>query len=476
MSLINVIFTNILSMSTIASIVFIITLAFRKILQNKITSSKQCLLWIVFVCTLIFPINFSSRLSIKNLCYESPKENVIIDFSKTYKAEKEETNLNENQYAKYVSCTWFATSIVLIIYDVLLYSNMLGKKSQNQVLKLEVFEDCKKELEIKKDIKLILQDKIKTPSLCGIFRTKILITKEVLDLDRQELKYIFIHELNHYKSNHHIIYIILNLIKRVYWFNPFIHYAIKILKEDLEYATDEKVLENLHNRKEYSKTILKILAINNGISYPVPNICGKKEELERRFEKMKNKKVDNKFGAVIIAFAVFSMSLITISLASERYNNSAVEDANTNATDEIIAPKEDDNELVYVKPLSGAKITSRFDKTRTNPVTGENLFHTGVDVVSDETDEIVATADGKVIFANYNGTRGNTVKIEHADGNTSVYSHGSKILVKDGDSVKAGDVIMTVGSTGMATGPHLHFEIINAQGEYIDVNQMFESK
>ena len=423
MSLINVIFTNILSMSTMASIVFIITLAFRKILQNKITSSKQCLLWIVFVCTLIFPINFSSRLSIKNLGYESPKENVIIDFSKTYKAEKEETNLNENQYAKYVSCTWFATSIVLIIYDVLLYSNMLGKKSQNQVLKLEVFEDCKKELEIKKDIKLILQDKIKTPSLCGIFRTKILITKEVLDLDRQELKYIFIHELNHYKSNHHIIYIILNLIKRVYWFNPFIHYAIKILKEDLEYATDEKVLENLHNRKEYSKTILKILAINNGISYPVPNICGKKEELERRFEKMKNKKVDNKFGALIIAFAVFSMSLITISLASERYNNLDVEDANTNVTDEI-----------------------------------------------------VATADGKVIFADYNGTRGNTVKIEHANGNTSVYSHGSKILVKDGDSVKAGDVIMTVGSTGMATGPHLHFEIINAQGEYVDVNQMFESK
>ena len=423
MSLINVIFTNILSMSTIASIVFIITLAFRKILQNKITSSKQCLLWIVFVCTLIFPINFSSRLSIKNLGYESPKENVIIDFSKTYKAEKEETNLNENQYAKYISCTWFATSIVLIIYDVLLYSNMLGKKSQNQVLKLEVFEDCKKELEIKKDIKLILQDKIKTPSLCGIFRTKILITKEVLDLDRQELKYIFIHELNHYKSNHHIIYIILNLIKRVYWFNPFIHYAIKILKEDLEYATDEKVLENLHNRKEYSKTILKILAINNGISYPVPNICGKKEELERRFEKMKNKKLDNKFGALIIAFAVFSMSLITISLASEKYNNLDVEDANTNVTDEI-----------------------------------------------------VATADGKVIFADYNGTRGNTVKIEHANGNTSVYSHGSKMLVKDGDSVKAGDVIMTVGSTGMATGPHLHFEIINAQGEYVDVNQMFESK
>ena len=63
---------------------------------------------------------------------------------------------------------------------------------------------------------------------------------------------------------------------------------------------------------------------------------------------MKNKKVDNKFGALIIAFAVFSMSLITISLASERYNNLDVEDANMNVTDEIITKKENDNELVYV--------------------------------------------------------------------------------------------------------------------------------
>ena len=54
---------------------------------------------------------------------------------------------------------------------------------------------------------------------------------------------------------------------------------------------------------------------------------------------MKNKKVDNKFGALIIAFAVFSMSLITISLASERYNNLDVEDANMNVTDEIITKK-----------------------------------------------------------------------------------------------------------------------------------------
>ena len=68
----------------------------------------------------------------------------------------------------------------------------------------------------------------------------------------------------------------------------------------------------------------------------------------------------------------------------------------------------------------------------------------------------------------------NNVVVEHNDGVLSKYAHGSKLLVVEGDRVNAGDEIMLVGQTGMATGPHLHFEMQNADGEYIDVNQMFE--
>ena len=70
--------------------------------------------------------------------------------------------------------------------------------------------------------------------------------------------------------------------------------------------------------------------------------------------------------------------------------------------------------------------------------------------------------------------RGNTIRIKHKDGTSSTYAHGLEFLVEPGDEVKAGQAIMKVGATGMATGPHLHFEMENADGELIDINGIFE--
>ena len=109
-----------------------------------------------------------------------------------------------------------------------------------------------------------------------------------------------------------------------------------------------------------------------------------------------------------------------------------------------------------------------------HPVTGKEIFHTGVDLKATDSDDIMAVDSGKVIYAEYDYEGGNTIKILHSNGTTSIYKHGSKIYVKVGDEVEAGDVIMKVGATGMATGPHLHFEMIAEDGSYIDVNSMFE--
>ena len=61
------IFSNVLSMSAVASIIFAITMIIRTVAKNKISFSKICLLWIVFICTLIFPMNFKSNISVKNI-------------------------------------------------------------------------------------------------------------------------------------------------------------------------------------------------------------------------------------------------------------------------------------------------------------------------------------------------------------------------------------------------------------------------
>lgn len=108
-------------------------------------------------------------------------------------------------------------------------------------------------------------------------------------------------------------------------------------------------------------------------------------------------------------------------------------------------------------PING-EITSEFGN-RVHPVSGESRFHNGTDIAANEGDEIRACEDGIVETATYNKYSGNYVVIVHQNGFASSYSHMSKLLAVQGAEVKKGDLIGLAGSTGIATGPHLHFEI-----------------
>ncbi|NLV36338.1 MAG: M23 family metallopeptidase [Clostridiaceae bacterium] len=108
---------------------------------------------------------------------------------------------------------------------------------------------------------------------------------------------------------------------------------------------------------------------------------------------------------------------------------------------------------------SNGRLTDKFGYRR-DPFTRRNRFHAGIDIAANSGTKIKAAASGKVIFAEYTGGTGRTVKISHARGITTVYGHASSILVEKGQTVKKGDVIAKVGSSGRSTGPHLHFEIL----------------
>lgn len=85
--------------------------------------------------------------------------------------------------------------------------------------------------------------------------------------------------------------------------------------------------------------------------------------------------------------------------------------------------------------------------------------HSGVDIKTKDRDSIYAAFDGEVVFSKPYHGYGNLVRIKHANGLETYYSHNSENLVKEGQHVKAGQVIALVGQTGRATTPHLHFEI-----------------
>jgi murein DD-endopeptidase MepM/ murein hydrolase activator NlpD len=108
-------------------------------------------------------------------------------------------------------------------------------------------------------------------------------------------------------------------------------------------------------------------------------------------------------------------------------------------------------------PVKG-EITDGFGDS-TDPFSGEEAFHPGVDIAAPMGTPVEAAANGMVIQAGWESGYGNCILIDHGDGITTRYAHLSKILVVVGERVKRGEVIGAVGMTGRATGPHLHYEV-----------------
>jgi len=96
---------------------------------------------------------------------------------------------------------------------------------------------------------------------------------------------------------------------------------------------------------------------------------------------------------------------------------------------------------------------------RTDPIDGSPRFHTGIDVAAQEGSPILAAAPGVVLRAGRRGGYGNAVEIDNGHGISTLYGHASALAVKEGERVSAGQPIASVGHTGRATGPHLHFEV-----------------
>lgn len=114
-------------------------------------------------------------------------------------------------------------------------------------------------------------------------------------------------------------------------------------------------------------------------------------------------------------------------------------------------------------PTEG-RITSKFGY-RFSPILASNgeseggQFHSGIDIANSADTPILATADGVVRRAGWAGGYGRMILIEHDWGYATLYGHTSKVLVKEGDFVRRGQMIAYMGTTGRSTGPHLHYEV-----------------
>lgn len=145
----------------------------------------------------------------------------------------------------------------------------------------------------------------------------------------------------------------------------------------------------------------------------------------------------------------------TAEKSTERKNVNTVKSAADGEVMAVMSLFKSDEEITV--PVHG-EITSEYGN-RTNPVSGEYLMHSGVDIAASQGTEIMAAYSGIVSEVGSNSVGGNYISLVHKDGSETLYCHCSKIIAEKGDVIRAGETIALVGSTGRSTGPHLHFEI-----------------
>ncbi len=115
--------------------------------------------------------------------------------------------------------------------------------------------------------------------------------------------------------------------------------------------------------------------------------------------------------------------------------------------------------LPLAEPIAAYEVSSRFGR-RADPFNRRMAVHQGLDFVAPLKTPVVATASGTVVFADWKGSYGRLVEISHGPRVVTRYAHLAKILVKEGETVRTGDRIGLLGSSGRSSGPHLHYEVL----------------
>lgn len=404
------IFYKLVYMSIIASCIGIAILIIRKLFYKKISPKWVSRLWILVFIALICPIQISSVFSIYNYIPEntfvlfnySMEEIPSISFREEYETAIQETQdisnkdisksetqqIQKNNEITYIKSLiidiilpylWLIVGEILIITYITRYVAFAIKlskyeNSRNEKL-LFILERCKTRLNINKKIKIIEQDKIKTPSLFGIFNICIIVPNNINRLTDLEIKCVLMHELSHYKRRDNVLKSCLTLVKYVYFFNPIIYIIYKQIIKDMEVATDEMAVYGFEqeNKKEYCKTLIKLTNEYEERSFVAKTlaISNNKNNLERRIRmvKLSNGFIKHRILITIISIIIMLMLGVTF-LTKPKINNETIKE-NETATNQNKQDLLTEAEALNIGKEKFEKIKKSYWSWRDNNIEGE---------------------------------------------------------------------------------------------------------
>lgn len=178
------------------------------------------------------------------------------------------------------------------------------------------------------------------------------------------------------------------------------------------------------------------------------------------------KKKNKRASALLRIFALMLCPALLTAAVISAASGSCISNLNGVGGEDIEIYKAEENTsfapfvttVPMLNPIKDGRYTSYFGY-RTNPITGEWSFHTGLDIAAEKGTPIRASLSGRVTRIGEDSRAGKYVFLTHSDGFVTFYCHCSEILVEENMIINRGETIARVGSTGWSTGPHLHFEI-----------------
>lgn len=338
----------------------------------------------------------------------------------------------------------------------------------------------KSKLTYEEDYTLAEHEDIKTPF--SFIRTIFL----GFNYEPQERRQILTHETSHVRHRHSYERLFMSVLRSIFWFNPFFWMAEKDLEEVQEWEADKDALDEGWNLKTYRTTIFKQL-----FGYNPDITCGLNHSLTKQRFIMMTQSHRGKGTWIRLAatLPVIAATFFAFGCGTKQAEKTEV---STNLTD--------GTEATYIDmcPPCDATVSNEFNAG------GAGRSHTGIDYVLNEGDPVYATADGEVSAITRDDSNGLMLTLKHADGYETRYAHLSNVYiyteisfegpnvrykklgsiltdadhsdltVTSGGKVYKGQLIGFAGSTGGATGPHLHFEV-RKNGNPIDPSPLFTS-
>lgn len=219
-------------------------------------------------------------------------------------------------------------------------------------------------------------------------------------------------------------------------------------------------------RVDYLKKIIEYdVSLLKSIKEYRDNVAQKKAQLQAEMDEKEAIRQEIESKKVDVAQAVADRSKALTALKQDLKELNRLEDKLLEQSKEIekkiisLQSKEKYIGGVLDWPVPGYYRISSPYGYRIHPILKTKKMHTGIDIAAPSGATVIAANSGTVIYAGYYGGYGNTVIIDHGGQISTLYAHNSKLLVKEGDKVTKGQTVSKVGSTGLSTGPHLHFEV-----------------